>query len=181
MLFETNLDPKDDDGAVVAATAGFFQIKFRPTVKLASMTSVREQMRLLPIIVWKVSANAHEPITPEIDAEPITAGIATAGTAERATILLPTGVVISPDGYFKNLDDWALATFKRWHVQEKVAFLGLSWKMVKETQKPRGYATLAEALAAIRDYESARRRALTEMPWPPRQDATRGHERDATA
>jgi hypothetical protein len=34
------------------------------------------------------------------------------------------------------------------------------------TEKPRGYHTLAELLSAIADYERAKRRAISEAPWP---------------
>ena len=39
-----------------------------------------------------------------------------------------------------------------------------------ESQKPQGFASLAELIAAIMAHERTRRREASEMPWPPRNE-----------
>jgi hypothetical protein len=36
-----------------------------------------------------------------------------------------------------------------------------------DDSKPTGFATLAAAVSAILDFERAKRRAVSETPWPP--------------
>jgi hypothetical protein len=93
----------------------FYQMRLHLAGKPTTVPEIKEQVFFMPIVAWKISAEARVPIT--IDDVAPTAD-------EVRALLLPTGAVIASDGVtYKDFEAWSGAIFKPWRErsQQKAA------------------------------------------------------------